>query len=306
MHLFPVNAKSALGLLGAALLAACSSGQTANPQPPASSVDTAYAALVSEVASCSKQAKSCNDAAGSDDAARTACRDQFSSCRATAGEGATRELANAVTACTSQHNACVRQGHGAAPACKDEFKACLRAAHPQAGQDEDGGVEEHGRGKSDCLDELHSCVEADGPANTCAEQVRSCVVDTFPSADELVPTDDTDDSADETDESAADDADEAADEADESAGDDADDAADEADDGIDEAAPGPDAGAGEQPAGSDDNGANAGKAKNGQAKGSARKAAAAQCLDAFDACVAAGGTQRDCAQSLKECRAAAR
>ena len=289
MRLFPINAKNTLGLFGALMLSACASSPSTNPRPVQSSVDTAYAALVSEVANCAKEVKVCVEGAGSDSAARAACRVQFDTCRASAGERATHALADAVTACTSQHNACVRQGHGAAPDCKDELKSCLRAAHPQRAEDEDGGVDEQGR-KSDCLDELHSCVEADGPANVCAAQVRSCVVDAVPTGDELVPEDDSDDSADESDESAGD----------------SDDAADEgADDDADNSGASADAGTPEQPQPANDGHSGADKAPNGAAKNAARKAAASQCLDAFTACVDAGAAQRDCARSLKECRRAA-
>jgi hypothetical protein len=267
---------SAVSLFGAAWLAACGSG--ANPRPSESSIDAAYAALIGEVASCAKEVKVCVEAAGSDLASRAACREQFSGCRATAGEKATHELANAVTACTSQHNTCVRQAHGAAAAdCKDELKVCLGAAHPKPAEDEDGGVDERGNPKGDCLDQLHSCVAADGPANACAEQVRSCVVDAVPTGDEVVPQDDD---ADETDENADDDA-----------------------DSTDES---PDAGAPEQAGQSDNGRSNADKAQDAGTKKAARKTAAAQCLDTFSACVEAGSAQRTCAQSLKECRSAAK
>jgi hypothetical protein len=291
-----------LGLLTAVCLAACN--ESSAPRGT-NDVDAAYAALVADVANCAKQVKTCLDAAGSDDAAVATCREDFGTCRAAAGKHATHELASAVRGCTSQHNACVKAAeHGSAGDCQDELRVCLRAAHPDNGSDDaDAGSDEGGKGKrSDCLDEMHACVKADGPANTCAEQVRMCVVDSMPSPLEVAPED-----------YAAEDADEASDE-------DADEASDEdmagagsgmpSDPGMgrgksaDKAAA--DGGMPSDPGMGHGKPADKGTAGGAGSKGSARKTAARMCVETFSACVDGGTAARSCAQTLKECRAAAK
>jgi hypothetical protein len=198
MQLHMSSQKSFLWFLGSLALTACSSsGSTA---PTGDSVDAAYAALVGDVANCAKQVKSCVDAAA-DDAARATCREQLDGCRDDAGKEAMSAIAMAVRACTQQHNRCVKDAKGgAAASCKDELKTCLHAAHPTTGRgnDDDAGVDEHGKAadSSDCLDEMDSCVEADDSADTCAQNVRECVVDSLPSGDEVVPTTDGQDETD--------------------------------------------------------------------------------------------------------------
>jgi hypothetical protein len=63
---------------------------------------------------------------------------------------------------------------------------CMRSQRQQRDSDESKGK------RADCLDELHPCVKADGPANVCAEQVRLCLIDSMPSASDVVPQDATD------------------------------------------------------------------------------------------------------------------
>jgi hypothetical protein len=263
--------KGAFWLLGSLTLAACSTSSP-KPAPSASSVDSAYAALVAEFANCAKQVKSCVEAAGGDSTALAACRDEFGTCRESAGEHAMSEIATAVRGCTEQQNACVKAAHGSgAGSCHEDLVMCLGAAHAANGHDDDdAGVDEHGGGKSngDCLQTLRACVQADGPANTCAEEVRSCVSETMPNAGEVVPEDDA---ADEDD--TAEDVDESASPAD---------------------GHGRDAGADnahENPAGMG-------------AKGQAARSAARQCVDSFASCVDSGSSPRSCVMALKQCHGA--
>lgn len=296
--------KSHFGLFGSLALAACSS---ANPTAPSvGSVDSAYAALVSEIADCAKEVKTCVDAAA-DDAARDLCREQFTDCRETAGEHTISEIATAVRSCTEAQKACVKDAHGAgAAACQEDLNTCLGAAHPAKEHDDAAHAADGGRKNGDCLQELRACVEADGPAKGCTESVRSCVVDSMPSALEVVPKGkgkkaaDADDVADE-----AADADDAADEAD------ADDAADEADaDGdANESAADGDANKGQsgdhgREVGADNANDNAGKPDDAGSKGEAASGAARACVDAFAACVDAGSSARSCVMGLKECHGA--
>jgi hypothetical protein len=258
----------ALRLVGLSLLSAC--GGSSTPASTDSSVDAAYAALVADAANCGKQVKSCVDAAGTDATALDACRTQFDSCRESVGNHVANSLAGAVTACTSSHNECVRQGHGAAAdGCHDDLEMCLRAAHPDTGRDdEDGGVDEAGGKPEDCLDELHRCVDASGSAKTCADEVRSCVVDSMPTADQVVPKDDSDD------------------------GDQAD------DEGMSgEAGHGMSGAAGKS---------GSSHAPDAGAKGSAAKSAAEQCVEALSTCIDGGSAPRTCAQNLKTCMKAAK
>jgi hypothetical protein len=193
--------KGAVWLLGSLAFTACNASTSA-PAPAASSVDSAYAELVAEFANCAKQVKSCVDGAA-DSSAVSACRDEFASCRDAAGEHAISEVADAVRGCTQQQNACVKAARGsAAGSCHDALVMCLGAAHPVKGHDDDdGGVDErgsNGKGNGDCLQNLHACVEADGPANACAEDLRSCVSEAMPNAGEVVPEEDSAEAADES------------------------------------------------------------------------------------------------------------
>jgi hypothetical protein len=288
-----------LGLLTAVCLAAC--GESSAPSASSgNAVDAAYAALVSDVANCAKQVKTCLDAAESDDTAVATCRADFGTCRDNAGKHATKELAGAVRSCTSEHNTCVRAAeHGSAGDCQDALRMCLSAAHPDNGSDDADAGSDEGKAKgkhSDCLDEMHACVKADGPANACAEQVRMCVVDSVPSPLEVAPEDG--------------DADEASDE-------DADEASDEDMGGAGSGMPsdpgngkGKPATAGAAGSMATDHGKPATTGAAGDAaskgKGSAKKTAARMCVDTFSACVDGGSTARSCASSLKECRTAAK
>jgi hypothetical protein len=273
--------KGAFWLLGSLALTACSSTSHPSPTPSVGSVDSAYAALVGEFANCAKEVKSCVDAAAGDSAALAACRDEFASCRESAGEHAASAIATAVRSCTEQQNACVKAAHGsAAGSCHEDLVMCLGAAHAANGHDdEDGGVDERGGGKSngDCLQTLRACVEADGPAKACAEEVRSCVSETMPNAGEVVPEDD-------------------------SAGDD--DSAEEADESPSPAdGHGRDAGADnahENPSGAHEMPADVG------AKGQAAMTAARQCVDSFASCVDAGSSPRSCVMALKQCHSASK
>lgn len=190
MKLIVSSTRSAMwSLMGAAFLAACG-GSTSAPTSTQSSVDGAYAALVSDVANCAKQVKTCVDAAGTDSAALDACRTQFASCRDAAGADAQNALADAVRTCTSAQNACVKSAaHGDAGSCSDDLNVCLRAAHPKSSHDDDSdaGSDEGKPEQGDCLDQLHTCVAASGSPSTCAESVRKCVVDCVPGADAVVP-----------------------------------------------------------------------------------------------------------------------
>jgi hypothetical protein len=158
-------------------------------------VDSAYAALVGDIANCAKQVKTCADAAGSDATAQDTCRTQFDACRQSAGKEVENKLAEAVRACTSTHNTCVRGADkGEAGSCRDDLNMCLRAAHPKSDDDADAGSDEDkgDNGKHrDCLDDLHTCVQAaDGSAQTCAQSVCKCVRDSLPDAKSVVPSDD--------------------------------------------------------------------------------------------------------------------
>ena len=298
-----------LGLLTAVCLAAC--GESSAPTASSgNAVDAAYAALVADAANCAKQVKTCLDAAGSDDAAVATCRADFGTCRESAGKHATKELATAVRSCTSQHNACVKAAeHGSAGDCQDGLRVCLSAAHPDNGADDaDAGTDEgNGKGKgkrADCLDEMHACVKADGPANTCAEQVRMCVVDSVPSALEIAPEEDADEATDEdADEAADEDADEGADEDTAGAG-----SGMPSDPGNGHGKTAADGGMPSDPSSGHGKpttaGGAGGAASNG--KGSAKKTAARMCVDTFSACVDGGSAARSCAQALKECRTAAK
>lgn len=277
----------ALSLLAATCLLGCA--ESTSPVSSATSpVDAAYAALVSEVANCAKEVKACVDAAA-DDAAVDVCRDEFSSCRENAGKKHVDALANAAKSCTATHKECVRSAEkGEAGSCQDELRVCLRAARPERGvDDDDAGTknDERKAARADCLDELHPCVEADGPANVCAEQVRACLVDSVPSAAEVVPGKKAD-KDDAMDEDVAADADA-----------DADAAVEETGRGMGKVMKG-------------DAGVERGKsaaAKNADAGASGKGTMnqARMCVDTLRACIDAGTAARDCAKSLKECRAAA-
>jgi hypothetical protein len=256
-------------------------------------VDAAYAALVSEVASCAKEVRSCVDAA-EDDAAIDACREDFASCRQDAGKKKVDTLAGAARACASSHKTCVQAAErGEASGCQEELRVCLRAARPEKDDDDAGAGKNDDRkaARADCLDELHPCVKADGPANVCAEQVRTCLVDSVPSAPEVVPEKGKDKDA-ASDEDVASDKDAASDE----------DVASDKDAATDED------GTGKGMKGD----AGVGRAKSAAAKGSVAADAGARskgmksqarvCVDAFQACLDAGSPARGCAQSLKECR----
>lgn len=269
---WPTNLRlTALNMISAACLVACA--QSSAPRTTASEsesdVERAYAALVSDVASCAKQVKSCVDDADSDEAARAACRADFASCRDAAGKSSVNALASGARGCTSSHNSCVRSAdHGEAASCQDALRMCLGAAHAAKHDDEDAGDDDRKGARADCLDELHPCVMADGPANACAEQVRMCVVDSVPSASAVVPDADSDDDSDEA--------------------------------GPSDAGGGK--GKSKTKAGHPSNTDAAADAGTG---GKGMLNPARMCVDSLHACVDAGNPARDCAKSLKECRASA-
>lgn len=272
---------AALSLLGAACFAACA--ENTKPSTAESAVDAAYAALVSDIANCAKEVKTCTDAAA-DDAAVDACRDQFATCREDAGKKNVNVLADAVRSCTSAHKDCVRAADsGEADSCQDELRVCLRAARPEK-DDDDAGTDKDERkaAREDCLDELHPCVKAEGPANVCAEQVRTCLVESVPTSGEVVPED-----GDDADDDAV-----------------SDDAAASDEDGM---------GMGMGMGAKSDAGATRGKsaaakaAKDADAgvSGAGTMNQAQICVDTLRTCIDAGNPARGCAKSLKECRAAA-
>ena len=256
----------ALSLMAATCLAACT--ESSAPVASDNAVDTAYAALVSDIATCAKEVKTCVDAAA-DDAAVDACREDFSSCREDAGKKHVAKLENAARSCSATHKECVRSAEkGEAASCQEELRVCLRAARPDRGEDDDdAGTKNDARkaARADCLAELHPCVEADGPANVCAEQVRECLVESVPSPAAVVPGKKADKDADAA---------------------------------VEEVEPGNGKGTskGEKP----DAGAEADAGANDEAQSPARA-----CVDTLRACIDAGNPARGCAQSLKECRAAA-
>lgn len=271
----------ALSLMAATCLAACA--ESSAPSTSENAVDVAYAALVSEVASCAKALQTCTDAAA-DDAATDACRAEFGSCREAAGKKHVDALANAARSCAATHKECVRAAEKSeAGSCQDELRVCLRAARPEGNDDDDAGAENDARkaARADCLDELHPCVKADGPANVCAEQVRMCLVDSVPSPSAVVP-----------DKKAH---------------------KDDADAAVDEDGAGMGMGMGMGKGPKDDAGVERGKSAAAKpadgadagAPGKGTMNKARECVDTLRVCIDAGNPARGCAQSLKECRAAA-
>jgi hypothetical protein len=269
----------ALSLMAATCLAACA--ESSAPSTSENAVDTAYAALVSEIASCARELETCVDAAA-DDAAIDACRAELSSCREDAGKKNVDALANAARSCSATHKECVKAAEkGEAGSCQDELRVCLRASRPQGNDDDDAGTDNDARkaARADCLDELHPCVKADGPANACAEQVRMCLVDSAPSPLMVVPDKKADKDRSDSD---------------------ADAAVDEDGMGMGKSAKG-DAGMEHGKSG----GAKPADDADAGVRGKAKTTPARECVDTLRACIDAGNPARGCAQSLKECRAAA-
>jgi hypothetical protein len=304
MHWWTNSRLIALGFTSVGCLVGCADSPT--PSTADNAVETAYAALVADVASCAKEVKSCVDAAGDDEVAVDTCRDEFATCRQDAGKGSVDKLANAARSCTAKRKECVAAAPDDRASCHEEQRACLSASRDEKKDDgDDAGPDGDARkaARSDCLDELHICVQADGPANACAEQVRTCVVDSVPTALAVVPKDDKGKGSSKR--------------GDAGVGGGKPDKADAADGGVRGKPEKADGGVRGKPEKADggvrgkpekadatDGGVPDGGGDDDGDKGTMSDARV--CVDTFQACIEADNAARACARSLKDCRAAAK
>ena len=180
-------------VLGSMLLAVSGCGDgAAKTGGNAMGVTTALQDLNRALAECQQQAGQCAQDAGADSDALQSCRDALASCREDAGKAASKALAGAITACTDASRQCQQRAGdaGAHMACSDELQACLGANLPNGG-DEDGGAEDqHVPSQSPldgCIDAMHACVLAGRGAEVCAESMQACVLDATPGPDDLGP-----------------------------------------------------------------------------------------------------------------------
>lgn len=291
--------RAAVLVLGFGLAASgCVRAPSETTQPQNSSVSSSYAELVNAFASCAQQVSACVQSANGDSAALQTCRDDFASCRDSAGQHAVNAMADAVRACTDANRQCEASNHGSTGSkdCQQTLLACLQANHPDhpdtAKNDDDAGTDQsagraHAAAVADCLDTLHSCVSAGGQPQTCAQAVRACVLASVPAPADVIP---------------------GAGSANAAHGNAGQSGADHGSAGHGGGTPdehSADAGRpSDVPKGPPTGGAGAGMSHAADA--GAASNAAMQCLDAFQACVAAGGQARTCAQALQQCNRSAR
>lgn len=302
-----VFAACALGLGLAAT--ACNQGQqSATPVVENPSVAGAYAELVNAVATCAQQVESCVMSAQGDTTALQTCRDDFASCRDSAGQTAVNTMAGAIRGCTDTNRQCESANHGqsGSQACEAALLQCIEANRPEppdaaanghaaggrAADGHDAGAPKGaGSPVGDCIDALRSCVTGGGQPQSCAMDVRACVLAAVPTPDQVVPGAGAQNGTHGP--SGASDA------------------------GHSGGAPDPHAGdAGHSSGTPDAHAADAGRpsglppqlppqAMSGMTPpadaGAAASASAMACLDAFRTCTMSGGQPRTCVQDLSQC-----
>ena len=127
----------------AAILALAGAGCESTSKPkPSGDVRVAFDALSSAVAACGDELATCNQAAEGDASALEVCRSTFMGCQQTAATPAAGALADAVVACTATAQSCASSAAGEeASACHEELVTCLGATRPTppANDAADGG-----------------------------------------------------------------------------------------------------------------------------------------------------------------------
>jgi hypothetical protein len=173
-----------LGLLLVA--AACDDSSPQRSSANASGITQADQNLRDMLAACGQQASACAGAAG-DDLALQMCRDQLAGCRETAGRTGSQAVADAIHVCVDHMQQCEKGANtpSAHAACDLDLQACLgagRADEADGGNDEDGGSASP---VSACESQMRMCVLADGSAETCADELRTCLLAATPGPNDL-------------------------------------------------------------------------------------------------------------------------
>lgn len=163
--------------------AAAACGESSDSAQGPYSILTAVSALESAIAACGDERKTCEESA-TDAVATSACEEASATCRDGAKSAAKAGLERGVSACRTDFATCREAATTADDRglCKDELKACVAEDRPTGhGRDVgDGGVvgREHNPNAA-CITSLRECIEGDGEAKLCAEQLRSCLSDSM-------------------------------------------------------------------------------------------------------------------------------
>ncbi len=115
--------------IAACMAAGC---ETTKPNPSSNEdVVVAFDALSGAIAACGGDLGTCSAEAAGDAAALQACNDAFAGCQQTAGGPAAGALSDGVVACTEAMRTCASSaGDAGASGCHEELQTCLGASLP--------------------------------------------------------------------------------------------------------------------------------------------------------------------------------
>lgn len=126
-------------------------------------VMVAFDALSSAIAACGGDLATCAADAAGDAAAQQACRSAFAGCQQSAGGPAAGALADAVVACTEATGPCASDAGGQeASACHEELQTCLGASLPMAAAPERDAAADGG--------------DHAPPVASCIDELLACVM----------------------------------------------------------------------------------------------------------------------------------
>jgi hypothetical protein len=120
-------------------LTAAGCGTSSTVEPPKDEVTVAFDALSSAIAACGGDLAMCSQAADGDVTALETCRETFAGCQQTAGGPAAGALANAVVACTENTGTCASDAGGQAAAACHEELQTCLGANRPAPPEHDAG-----------------------------------------------------------------------------------------------------------------------------------------------------------------------
>jgi hypothetical protein len=162
-----------LPILGCALaLAGCGAGEHSAAQ---SDVGRNFDSLAGAVAECADAMRQCGD---EDDAGKTEkanCRDEFLSCRSSAGKSAESDLVEAIATCQEEHGKCEADA-GDAKECSQALRVCIGEARAQAKESSDAAAPNPHAPTYQCFGQLRECATSGREPRDCAAEARACVI----------------------------------------------------------------------------------------------------------------------------------
>jgi hypothetical protein len=159
-----------LGGIGVVLLACGADGTSSQ-----STIGQDFEELASSIKDCAETHGRCGGGKDSQNAVR--CREQFLSCRSSAGKPAEADLAAAVGDCQDSRKECKEDDSGAL-ACDQELHECVGELRPPTNVTQERprvGPDAHAP-TYQCFGMLRECAASASAPSQCAAQARTCVI----------------------------------------------------------------------------------------------------------------------------------